>query len=363
MELGASAAVLLAAGAAALPPGPHPTAVHCEQACAGKRAAAPGSLVRITGAHLSKVTTVAFPEAGGGRVSARPRAAARHAVTVIVPGGAVTGRPIVRSGDGRSAAPHERLRIVDGSRIPAPGSFRLLHAGVSPEPVFFDAPAKIRYRFRARGRANLALRLVRSRTGETVRRWSRHHVTPYAKHTLGWNGTADGGRHLRSGRYVLRIGHAGSRGRPGERFRLYDAKFPVRGPHSFGGAEQRFGAPRSGGRVHQGQDTFAACGTREVAAVGGKVQARGFDPVLYGNWLVIDGRGSTTDYRYVHLIAPTPLHTGEHVSTGQAVGRVGKTGNARTVGCMLHLEIWPQGWERGSPIDPLPFLLRWDRYS
>jgi murein DD-endopeptidase MepM/ murein hydrolase activator NlpD len=100
-----------------------------------------------------------------------------------------------------------------------------------------------------------------------------------------------------------------------------------------------------------------------VAAVGGRVQARGYDSVLYGNWLVIDGRGTTTDYRYAHLIAPTPLHTGERVSTGQTVGRVGKTGNARTVGCMLHLEIWPHGWEHGSPIDPLPFLTRWDRYS
>lgn len=365
MELGlaAPAAALLAAGAAALPAGPHPTAVRCEQACAGQRAAATGSLVRFTGAHLHEVTTVAFPASSGGRVEAKPLAAARRSVRVIVPGGAMTGRPTLRAGDGRGGAAPKRLRIVDPSRIPPPGSFRLEHAGISPKPAYFDAPARIRYRFRARGRANIALRLVRARTGETVRRWSRHQVTPYAKHTLGWNGTADGGRLLRSGRFVLRIGRPGSHGRQAARFHLYDARFPVRGPHSFGSAEQRFGAPRSGGRIHQGQDTFAPCGTREVAAVGGKVQARGYDPALYGNWLVIDGRGSTTDYRYVHLIAPTPLRTGEHVVTGQAVGRVGKTGNARSVGCMLHLEIWPHGWMHGSPIDPLPFLLRWDRYS
>ncbi len=93
------------------------------------------------------------------------------------------------------------------------------------------------------------------------------------------------------------------------------------------------------------------------------MEARGYDPVLYGNWLVIDARGTTTDHRYAHLIAPTPLHTHEHVSTGQLVGRVGRTGNARTVGCMLHFEVWPHGWERGSPVDPLPLLRRWDRYS
>jgi murein DD-endopeptidase MepM/ murein hydrolase activator NlpD len=239
----------------------------------------------------------------------------------------------------------------------------LLHAAVAPRPAFFDRPARISYRVAARGRPDVALRIVRARTGETVRRWVRRDVAPHARHVIRWRGTAEDGGYLRSGRYVLRVGHPKSHGQRGSRFRLYDATFPVRGSHSFGGAEQRFGAPRSGGRVHQGQDTFAACGTREVAAVGGTVQARGYDPVLYGNWLVIDGRGTTTDYRYAHLISPTPLHTHERVSTGQPVGRVGRTGNARTVGCMLHLEIWPRGWERGSPIDPLPLLRRWDRYS
>jgi murein DD-endopeptidase MepM/ murein hydrolase activator NlpD len=370
-RMGAAAATALAItalavgadAAAATPPGPRPAGVRCEQGCAGPRAAAAGSLVRFTGSHLSKVTAVAFPRTSGGSVRVDSAAAGRRSLEAVVPSGAATGRPVLIASGGRSTASPEVLRIVPASRIPAPGSFRLLHAGVSPRPAFFDAPAKISYRFRARGRADVALRIVRARTGETVRRWVRHDVAPYARHTLAWNGTADGDGYLRSGHYVLRIGQPRGHGQPGSRFHLYDAKFPVRGPHSFGGAEQRFGAPRSGGRIHQGQDTFAACGTREVAAVGGTVQARGYDPVLYGNWLVIDGRGTTTDYRYAHLIAPTPLHTHEHVSTGQLVGRVGKTGNARTVGCMLHLEIWPGGWERGSPIDPLPFLRRWDRYS
>src|SRR5438477_10863384 len=47
---------LLAGGrAGALPPGPHPTKLRCERACAGLRAAARGSLVRWSGAHLRKV--------------------------------------------------------------------------------------------------------------------------------------------------------------------------------------------------------------------------------------------------------------------------------------------------------------------
>ena len=361
----ATASAVLAVAASALPPGPHPTRIRCETACAGPRTATGGSLIRWTGAHLSKVTAVAFRVAGGGRVSVAPRAVAKRSLKAVVPAGrrVVSGRPVLRARGGHRATAPGRLRVVPSSGIPAPGSFKLIHASVSPQPAFFDAPVRLGYRFRARGRAGISVRVVRARTGEVVREWTRRGVTPYARHALTWNGTASGGGYVRSGRYVLRVGRTRGRRRAGARFRLHDAEFPVRGPHGFGGAEQRFGAPRSGGRVHQGQDTFAACGTREVAAVGGRVQARGYDPVLYGNWLVIDGRGTTTDYRYAHMIAPTPLHTGERVSTGQTVGRVGKTGNARTVGCMLHLEIWPHGWERGSPIDPLPFLLRWDRYS
>jgi murein DD-endopeptidase MepM/ murein hydrolase activator NlpD len=144
---------------------------------------------------------------------------------------------------------------------------------------------------------------------------------------------------------------------------MFSGKFPVRGPHGYGGPVQRFGAPRSGGRVHQGQDVFAPCGTRVVAARGGRVQARGSDPVLYGNWVVIDARGTRTDYRYAHFLHPASVHQGERVRTGDDVGLIGKTGNARSVGCMLHFEVWPHGWNHGNPIDPLPILKRWDGWS
>ena len=126
---------------------------------------------------------------------------------------------------------------------------------------------------------------------------------------------------------------------------------------------QRFGAPRSGGRVHQGQDVFSPCGTKVVGARGGRVQARGSDPVLYGNWIVIDARGTRTDYRYAHFLHPASVHQGERVRTGDEVGLIGKTGNARSVGCMLHFEVWPNGWNHGSPVDPLPILRRWDGWS
>src|SRR3546814_1609940 len=43
--------------------------------------------------------------------------------------------------------------------------------------------------------------------------------------------------------------------------------------HDYGGAGARFGAGRSG-HSHQGQDVFARCGTKLVAARAGRVQFR-----------------------------------------------------------------------------------------
>lgn len=85
----------------------------------------------------------------------------------------------------------------------------------------------------------------------------------------------------------------------------------------------------------------------------------GYDPVLYGNYLLIHGEDEHRAYFYAHLIRPASVRRGERVWTGERVGRVGETGNARTVGCHLHFEIHV----RGRPTDPLPALERWDRYS
>ena len=91
----------------------------------------------------------------------------------------------------------------------------------------------------------------------------------------------------------------------------------------------------------------------------GRVLRTGYDPVLYGNYVLIHGAGEHRSYFYAHLRRPALPHHGERVSTGERIGAVGETGNARTVGCQLHFEIHV----RGRPIDPLPALRRWDRYS
>jgi murein DD-endopeptidase MepM/ murein hydrolase activator NlpD len=135
--------------------------------------------------------------------------------------------------------------------------------------------------------------------------------------------------------------------------------FPVRGPHWTRGAIGEFGAPRSGGRTHEGFDIVARCGTPLVAVTTGRVQRSGYDPVLYGNYVLIHGQGEHRSYFYAHLRRPPAVHHGDRVWAGERVGAVGKTGDARTVGCHLHFEIHVNG----RPIDPEPALHRWDRYS
>ena len=128
--------------------------------------------------------------------------------------------------------------------------------------------------------------------------------------------------------------------------------FPVRGRHTFGLGAGTFGSPR-GGRVHQGQDVMAACGTPLLAAAGGTIARNTFQG-LAGNYVVIDGRSA--DFVYMHLAARSPLAVGTPVRASQPIGTVGATGNAR--GCHLHFEIWTEpGYQRGGqPIDPLPAL-------
>ena len=97
--------------------------------------------------------------------------------------------------------------------------------------------------------------------------------------------------------------------------------FPVRGPHGTRGPVGDFGAPRSGGRTHEGFDIVAACGTPLVAARGGKVLQNDFDPVLDGNEILIHARGTGRNYRYSHLLKPAIPPVGEVVRTASGSAR------------------------------------------
>jgi murein DD-endopeptidase MepM/ murein hydrolase activator NlpD len=132
--------------------------------------------------------------------------------------------------------------------------------------------------------------------------------------------------------------------------------FPIAGPHDL---ERTPTNGFGGGRGHNGQDMFAACGTAVVASQGGKVRKAGFHPAG-GNFVVLTEQETGLDAVYMHLAHTPRLRAGEKVEPDQRIGSVGDTGNAW--GCHLHFELWtaPGWWTGGRPFDPLPRLRRWD---
>ena len=137
---------------------------------------------------------------------------------------------------------------------------------------------------------------------------------------------------------------------------------PVPGPHSFGGAGSRFGAPRAG-HIHQGQDVAAACGLKLVAPELSQVTTTAYQASGAGYYLVLHGIISGTDYVFMHMKKPSWAAVGTEIRAGQGIGKVGTTGSS--TGCHLHFERWSApGWYRGgSAYDPLPELTYWDSYS
>ncbi len=237
--------------------------------------------------------------------------------------------------------------------------FRLRGADVTPgHPLFAGKrPIRLHYRFAARRPVGLRIEVAAARSGKVVRSWRLRGARPGRKLVRPWDGLTASGRAARDGRYEFRVGPVGTATRHAAGFRLRGHAFPVDGPHGARGAIGDFGAPRSGGRVHEGFDITGACGTALVAARGGVVVKRGYDPRLYGNYVQIDARKTAQDYFYAHLIEPASAGKGDRLHTGEQVGRIGQTGNAAGTPCHLHFEVRVHG----RPIDPEPLLRDWDR--
>lgn len=238
-----------------------------------------------------------------------------------------------------------------------PGSTR-----VFPREVRFDAKkaTALTYAFQGGAPTDIRIRVLAASTGRTVRSWLARDREPATRYTRTWNATDDRGRAVPSGRYRFRFGPAGTSARwPAGSLVLRDHAYPIDGPHSARGPIGEFGVSRSGGRTHEGFDELADCGTPLLAARGGRVLKAGFDPVLFGWFVKIDGRKTKNDYFYSHLRDKPRVATGERVRTAERIGKVGQTGNARSTPCHLHFELrGPDG-----PIDPEPALTRWDRWS
>jgi murein DD-endopeptidase MepM/ murein hydrolase activator NlpD len=119
---------------------------------------------------------------------------------------------------------------------------------------------------------------------------------------------------------------------------------PVAGPIGDG-----FGAPRSGGRTHQGIDFPVAYGTSVGAAGVGTTIFAAHNYGGYGHLVVVQHRLGYTTW-YAHLASIT-TYVGQNVVGGTEIGRVGSTGYS--TGPHLHFEVR----RYNTPIDPMPMLL------
>jgi len=247
------------------------------------------------------------------------------------------------------------------------GAMRLVGEAAHPGKAFIYGDRRITYTFTVDGdrSKDLKIQAVRRSNWKTVKVWRRDNVKP-GTHKVRWNGVTRDGKVAGKGVYLFRVRTMQdtdldrSRAKGDDRsIKLYPAKFPVRGRHSYGDG---YGAPRAG-HVHQGQDILAKCGERIVAARGGRVQYSGYQAGGAGYYVVIDGRRDKHDYVYMHLKRRGP-RKGSRVHTGETIARVGQTGDAS--GCHLHFEIWSKpGWYEGGHAmrSVTKKLKEWDGWS
>ena len=120
---------------------------------------------------------------------------------------------------------------------------------------------------------------------------------------------------------------------------------PVGGPTSF---TDTWGAPRSGGRSHQGVDMMGSYGTPLVAIVSGTITYAAYDG-SGGNMIFLSGDDGN-QYWYMHN--QQNFVTGGRVSAGQTIASIGDTGNA-TGTPHVHFEYHPGG---GGPVNPYPLV-------
>jgi murein DD-endopeptidase MepM/ murein hydrolase activator NlpD len=135
------------------------------------------------------------------------------------------------------------------------------------------------------------------------------------------------------------------------------AQFPVQGQCWFA---DTWGAPRMGGRSHEGVDIIAKSGLNLYAVDDGTLTKQVWDSPgsLSGNGWRLQ-RADGTYFFYAHLSAFAPgLKVGSTVKAGQIIGYVGKTGNAGSP--HLHFEVHPKG---GSAVNPYPTVKAVDACS
>jgi murein DD-endopeptidase MepM/ murein hydrolase activator NlpD len=380
-----SAAAQSSGGGTAYVATPKVTKVTCLRKCASKHRARGGSTLKVTGTALASVSQVTYlgSYGSGDDLAVKVRSGSDHRINARVPIGAVTGPISLSTAAGGRSAPTKAVLILpplppepnaELSPVPGPrvnGAPRL-ETGTSRTKAFVGARPGVTFSFRLSGASatTLTVQLVSATDGVAVKTWTPQEVAPDQVQSISWDGRL-GRVAAKPGRYSFRLTAATADGAEAhsaqsgdvnrDAFDLYDNLFPVRGRHDFGGENADFGSGRAG-HSHQGQDVMAKCGTRMVAARGGRIKFKEYHAAA-GHYIVIDGDGTDVDYVYMHLDQPSPFSEGDRVYTGQTIGAVGDSGNAQ--GCHLHFELWsaPGWYDGGKPFDPLPSLQAWDSWS
>jgi murein DD-endopeptidase MepM/ murein hydrolase activator NlpD len=337
------------------------SSVTCRTTCGSLTTARPGSTVRVRGTNMGAVAQVVFL-GGTGRtddVSAPATPAGAGAVDAVVPAGARSGYVEAVNSDGTASRPTKK-KLQVGTSATTGG----LAARVASSRVYFDGTQKATLDLYGGTSAGdgVSIDLLHQPDGVVVAHWDVGALPPETVQSIVWDGTA-AGKPAAEGLYEFHVTQAqasssvrAAQSPPAAAGFLYLGHvFPVRGAHTYGDG---FGVPRSG-HTHQGVDVMAACGVPLVAARGGVVKYKGTHSAA-GNYLVIDGDKTAVDTAYMHMREPSPLKKGDRVLTGQAIGFVGRTGDATA--CHLHFEEWsgPGWYTGGQAFDPLPDLKAWD---
>jgi len=135
-------------------------------------------------------------------------------------------------------------------------------------------------------------------------------------------------------------------------YRLTSEPAPARLPIPIAATRARrlvdsWGAPRAGGRKHEGVDIFAPKGTPVVSTTRGLVTRVGTNR-LGGLIVGVLGPGLEWHY-YAHLDRFGAYEEGDVVNPGDVLGYVGNTGNARGTPPHLHYGIYRDGASNPYP--------------
>ena len=123
--------------------------------------------------------------------------------------------------------------------------------------------------------------------------------------------------------------------------------FPAQGPCSYA---DTYGAPRSGGRIHEGVDIIAKAGQWVYAVKDGTLTKKYFDAhrLAVRKRLAIDSRRRhATSSTPTSVRSPPGLSVGSPVKAGQIIGQIGMTGDAPIP--HLHFEVHPGWWRLRQP--------------